>query len=98
MSEFEGSSVRIIRIGLGEVVSNWGTYHGKPALFIEPVLGKPQSPGVHVTEGIEPQICKDFVSDGGTVLVFHDRSGAEVIIEDINSALSSEPIESSKTA
>jgi hypothetical protein len=78
----------VIEIGAGKVVSNWGTYNGFPALFIEPVLGEPGRSGDELEEGREPQIVKDSVSDEGTVLVFRGLRGAQVIIEDIQSAQS----------
>lgn len=78
---------KIIDIGVGKVVSNWGTYDGFPALFIEPVLGEPGRSGDDIECGREPQIVKNAISDGGTVLVFRGLRGAQVIIEDIQSAL-----------
>lgn len=79
--------VNVIEIGVGKVVSNWGEYEGHPAIFIEPVVGEPGVPGEQLGDGRESQIRKDAVSDGGTVLVFKGLRGAEVLIEDIQSAL-----------
>lgn len=79
-------SVMVIQIGLGKVVSNWGVHNGVPAVFIEPVLGNPGTVGEDIGEN-EPQITKDSVSDGGIILEFHSEEGADVIIEDIQSAI-----------
>lgn len=78
------SDVKVVRIGLGEVVSNWGTYEGIPALFIEPatragIVGEKEFP--------DSEEIKTDVRDGGIILQFHNANGADILIEDINSAL-----------
>lgn len=85
-------NTRIVRFGLGQVVSNWGTYEGKPAVFIEPVLGEPGVCGDDLLGDREPQILGKTevgpLSDGAIVLVLDgDIRGAEVLLEDIHSAM-----------
>jgi len=79
--------VKVIHIGQGKVVSNFGTHYGTPGVFIEPVLGDAGPVGQKVGDGREPQITKDSISEGGVILCFHSPEGASVIIEDIQSAL-----------
>lgn len=73
--------VKVVRFGLGEVVSNFGTFGGHPAVFIEPVepIGPVGSPG--------PDMAKDSVVSGGLILQFLKEDGADILIEDILSAL-----------
>jgi len=80
--------VKVIHVGQGKVVSNFGTHYGTPCVFIEPVVGDAGPVGQKVKEGREPQITKDSISEGGIILCFHSPEGAAVIIEDIQSALS----------
>jgi hypothetical protein len=79
--------VRIVHLGQGGVVSNWGTYHGLPCVFIEPVVSTPGIVGEKVPDGAEPQITKTSVSSGGIVFVIHNPEGAKVVMEDFQSAL-----------
>lgn len=79
--------VKVIHLGLGKVVSNYGTHFGTPCVFIEPVKGDAGEVGQKVEAGREPQITSDSVSEGGVILVLHNPDGAEVVIEDIRSAL-----------
>lgn len=83
--------VKVIHVGRGEVVSNWGTYEGSPAVFIEPVVGNAGTIGEKVTEGVQPQIVNDGVSDGGVVIVIHDKAGLDVLLEDFASAIGASP-------
>jgi hypothetical protein len=77
-------NVKVIEIGLGQVVSNWGTYEGKPALFIEPVpvAGKVGQQG--------PELPKHELTPNSTIIRFHSAKGANVIMEDILSAINCE--------
>lgn len=79
--------LRIVRLGLGEVVSNWGMYGDKPAVFIEPVLGEAGKVGDYLPEGREPQIQKNSVTTDAIVIEIHDVQGAKVLIEDIQKAV-----------
>ena len=77
--------IKVIELGLGEVVSNYGTYEGKPAVFLEPVktLGFPNGePGTTA-----PDTPKDAVADGTVILRIHSSEGAHVIMEDLVSAM-----------
>jgi hypothetical protein len=78
-------NVTVIELGLGEVVSNYGTYEGKPAVFLEPVsaLGIPNGqPGLSA-----PETPKDSVAPGTVILRIHSAPGAHVVMEDIVSAM-----------
>jgi hypothetical protein len=77
--------IRVIEIGKGEVVSNYGTYEGKPAVFLEPVssLGIPAGKCGEAA----PDSPKDGVAPGTVILRIHDSAGAHVIMEDLVSAM-----------
>jgi|HubBroStandDraft_1064217.scaffolds.fasta_scaffold282356_2 hypothetical protein len=79
--------VRVVKLGLGIVVSNWGMSNGVPSVFLEPVLGEPGQNGQKVEDGREPQIKADSVSHGGIIFELHDPVGVEVFIEDLRSAI-----------
>jgi len=79
--------VKVVHLGLGKVVSNYGTHFGVPSVFIEPVRGDAGPVGEKVEDGREPQITKDSISDGGVILVLHSKDGADVVIDDIRKAL-----------
>lgn len=73
--------VTVINLGLGEVVSNYGTYAGNPAVFLEPVnsLGIPTGqPGTPA-----PETPKDEVAPGSVILCIHSSEGAHVVMEDL---------------
>jgi hypothetical protein len=74
-------NVKVIEIGLGEVVSNWGTYEGKPALFIEPVTVAGVV-GQHAPDG-----PKHEVQPNSTIIRFHSPAGALVLMEDMLTAI-----------
>lgn len=78
-------NVTIVELGLGEVVSNYGTYEGKPAIFLEPVknLGfQAGQPG-----NTAPDTPRDGVAPGTVILRIHDSAGAHVVMEDLVSAM-----------
>lgn len=79
-------NAKVIDLGLGKWVSNFGTYLGNPAVFIEPaeVAGEV---GAKVPEASEPTIKANDVRDDGIILVIHDPRGARVIIEDLMAAI-----------
>jgi len=79
-------SVKVIKLGLGEVVTNWGTHNGVPAVFIEPVLGDAGDVGEQVSGNRESQIKNDSVSDGSVVIEIHNIRGLHVLLEDFASA------------
>jgi hypothetical protein len=79
--------VKVVQLGLGKVVCNWGTHGSVPAVFIEPVLGDPGQIGTRVKDGREPQITPDSVSDGAVVIEIHSEDGLKVLIEDLWTAL-----------
>ena len=74
-------NIRVFRLGLGEVISSWGTYEGYPALFIEPA----SSPGV-VGE-FDPSFEPNDLRVGSVVLQIHNPSGLDIIKQDMESAL-----------
>jgi hypothetical protein len=77
--------ITIVELGLGKVVSNYGTYEGKPAIFLEPVatLGIPNgTPGT-----LAPDTPKNALAPGSVVLRIHDSAGAHVVMEDLVSAM-----------
>lgn len=79
-------AITIIRLGKGEVVSNWGSHNGVPAIFIEPA--KPSGDvGCEVCNGEQPHIHRDCVADGGIVIEIHDPAGFQIVVEDGYSAL-----------
>jgi hypothetical protein len=82
-----GENVKIVHLGKGAVVSNWGTYGGLPAVFIERVLADPGTVGDLVKGETEPQIANDKVTDDGLILVLHNPEGAAIVIEDLQSAI-----------
>jgi len=73
--------IKVVRIGLGEVTSNWGTFDGLPALFLEPI-----SPAGKVGE-LAPGEQKNSVVPGSVILQFHGTGGGEVVISDIQSCI-----------
>ena len=79
--------VKIIRFGLGEVVCNWGTYEGKPAVFIEPVpvAGEVGTSAEKAYQ--EMGRSREDVASGGVILQFVKPDGAGVLIQNINAAL-----------
>lgn len=81
----EKDEVIVVELGLGEVVSNYGTYGGKPAVFLEPVkaLGIANGqPGESAPEG-----PNNAVAPGTVILRIHDSTGAHVVMEDLVSAM-----------
>ena len=84
------SEVKVIQLGLGKVVSNWGTHNGVPAVFIEPVLGEPGPVGDDLKGDREPQIVNHAVSDGGVIIEIHNPAGMKVLLEDFKSAVAKE--------
>lgn len=78
-------NVTVIELGLGEVVSNYGTYEGKPAVFIEPVsaLGIPNGEAGQSA----PDTPRDGVAPGTVILRIHSPVGAHVVMEDMVSAM-----------
>jgi hypothetical protein len=80
---YEMKNVKVIRIGLGEVVSNWGTYEGQYAVFLEPVAEH----GIPGEEAPAHLTAADSVKDESTIIQFYSQEGARVLIEDIQSAL-----------
>lgn len=77
----------IIKIGLGNYVTNHGTYDGFPALFIEPVVGDGGTTGAKLKHGEQPHIKLDAISDAGTVIIFAGVEGAKVVLDDMQSAI-----------
>lgn len=78
-------NVTVIELGLGEVVSNYGTYEGKAAVFLEPVktIGIANGqPGQSA-----PETPKDAVAPGTVILRIHSAPGAHVVMEDMVSAM-----------
>jgi hypothetical protein len=85
MKENDMENVTVIELGLGEVVSNYGTYEGKPAVFLERVsaLGIPNGkPGESA-----PDSPKNAVAPGTVILRIHSAPGAHVVMEDMVSAM-----------
>jgi hypothetical protein len=82
------SELNVIRLGLGSVVCNYGTYEGKPALFLEPVLGEPGLTGEKVPDGREPQIVPDAIATG-TIIQMNSVEGARVLLEDLQVCMAS---------
>lgn len=80
-------NVKVIKLGLGQVVSNWGRHNGVPAVFIEPVIGGPGAIGATLSGDRETQIKNDSISDGGVVIEIHDIRGLHVLLEDFASAV-----------
>ena len=78
-------NVTVIELGLGEVVSNYGTYEGKAAVFIEPVgsLGIPNGQAGQSA----PETPKNAVAPGTVILRIHSAAGAHVVMEDMVSAM-----------
>lgn len=77
---------RIIRIGLGEVISNWGTSNGKPAVIIEPA----NKPGPVGHRG--PGSNDDPLHEDAVVLEIHAPEGLEVLVDDMRKALEAKGI------
>jgi len=82
------SDVKVIQLGLGKVISNYGTHNGVPSVFIEPVLADAGELGADLTGDREPQITKNSVSAGGLIIEIHEERGLKVLLEDFQSALS----------
>ena len=74
-------NIKVIRIGLGEVTSSWGSYEGYPALFLEHA-----DPSGVVGE-IDSLTEKNEVRPGSVILQIHNPNGMEIIKQDIESAL-----------
>ena len=81
------SGVRVMEFGEGKLVCSFGKYFGQPCVFIQPVVGALGVVGEKLEEGREPQIDKDSVSSGSVVLVFHNQSGLDVLLNDNNTAI-----------
>lgn len=77
--------VTVIELGLGEVVSNYGTYEGKPAVFLEPVKALDIEAGQPGTSA--PDTPKNAVAPGTVILRIHESAGALVVMEDMVSAM-----------
>lgn len=73
---------KIIRFGLGEVISDQATVGEIPAVTLEPST---EQPGVVGERG--PDLPLTELREGSVVLEFHGSSGAKVLIEDIALAL-----------
>jgi hypothetical protein len=73
--------MKIIRLGIGEVVSNWGTSNGFPALIIEPVDEK------GVVGCRAPGENSDPLHPEAIVFEIHSTPGVQILLEDIHSAL-----------
>lgn len=78
------SDVKVVKFGLGEVVSNWGTYEGMPCVFLEPA----DAPGAigDVAAGYSG-IGENPLRPGTVVLQFHKREGVKILLEDIHTAI-----------
>ena len=74
-------NIRVFRLGLGEVLSTWGTYEGYPALFIEPA-----DPSGVVGE-FAPSTNPRKLRVGSVVLQIHNPSGLDIIKQDMESAV-----------
>jgi len=74
--------VKVVECGIGAIVSNWGTYGGVPALFIEPA----QHPGT-VGRNAGSEHDPEKLKDGAVVIRFNDPRGAYVLIQDMLSAI-----------
>ena len=78
-------NVTVVELGIGEVVSNYGTFEGKPAVFLEPVkalgfqIGQPGKTA--------PETPSDGVAPGTVILRIHASEGAHVVMEDLVSAM-----------
>jgi hypothetical protein len=70
--------MKIIKVGLGEIVSTPGISNGKPALIIEPA----NKPGVVGYDAGQPELHEDAI-----VLEIHAAEGVEVLVDDIRKAL-----------
>lgn len=77
-------NVTVIHFGLGEVVTNWGTFEGHPAVFIEPAI-VPGAVGERETD--DEHEVRNAVRPGTIVLQFHNPDGAAILKQDIDSAL-----------
>jgi hypothetical protein len=85
--ENEMENVKIVELGLGDVVSSYGTFEGKPAVFLEPVkmLGfQTGQPGTTA-----PDTPRDSVVPGTVILRINASEGAHVVMEDLVSAMTS---------
>jgi hypothetical protein len=77
-------NVKVVTFGEGKIISNWGTYEGHPAVYLEPVLGEPGIVG-EVTPSLENNDL-DKVRDGGVILQFKSSHGMRILLEDIGMA------------
>jgi hypothetical protein len=77
-------NVKVVECGIGAIVSNWGTYGGVPALFIEPAK-EHGTVGKNADSGHDPENLKE----GAVVIRFNNPLGAYVLIQDMLSAMSS---------
>lgn len=75
--------MKTIRVGLGEIVSNFGTSNGKPALIIEPALRA--GPIGHNA----PESNDDPLHEDAIIFEIHDAGGVEVLVDDLRKALES---------
>jgi hypothetical protein len=80
-------SVTIIKLGLGETVSNWGTHNGIPSVFIEPAVNHSGEVGRELRKDEQTHILPTSICDGGTIIEIHDMKGAEILIEDMRRAV-----------
>ena len=71
-----------IRFGLGEVISDTATVGEYPAVTLEPSKDEPGIVGE-----LGPDLPLAELRPGSTVLEFHGKQGAEVLIEDIVKSL-----------
>lgn len=78
---------RVIKLGLGEVVSNWGQHGEVPAVFIEPAIDHSGEIGRTLMPHEQPQIRTGSVSEGGLIIEIHDVEGMKVVIDDMWSAI-----------
>ena len=60
--------ITVIELGLGEVVSTYGTYEGKPAVFLEPVKALGIAAGQ--PGQLAPNTPKDAIAPGTVILEF----------------------------
>lgn len=75
----------VVELGRGEWISNYGTYEGSPAVFLEPVKSLGFEQGVAGQSA--PASPKDALAHGSVILRIHDSAGAHVVMEDLVSAM-----------
>jgi hypothetical protein len=74
--------MKLVRIGMGEVVSQLGLSNGCPCVIIEPVpvSGEVGTPG-------PDEMNRGPVHEDGLVLEIHTVKGAEILIEDLQKVI-----------